>query len=305
MPLAAEARRLLDLIAEAGAPPFEESTPEEARAMRAELAPPVLEPCHSTRAIDAGGIAARLYSPPPADDGSSPGLLVYFHGGGWVVGDLESHDNVCHALCSRSGQAVLSVAYRLAPEHPFPAGLEDCVAATRWAHAHAAELGVDPDRLAIGGDSAGANLAAAVAHAPPAPLRFQLLVYPVADARMATASYEENAEGYFLTAAGMRWFTDHYLSGAEGSVDDPRVSPVLATDADLGAGPPALVLTAGFDPLRDEGVVYADRLAAAGVSVSHLHFPGQIHGFFSMAHMLSDARTALAAVAEALADALA
>lgn len=271
--------------------------------MRAELAPPVLEPCHATRELDAGGVPARLYTPAPGD--GPTGLLVYFHGGGWVVGDLESHDNVCHALCSRSGHAVLSIDYRLAPEHPFPAGLDDCLAATRWAHEHAADLGADTDLMAVGGDSAGANLAAVVAHAAPVPLRLQLLVYPVVDARMTMPSYTENAEGYFLTAAGMAWFVDHYLSGPGGAVDDPRVSPVLADDATMSAGPPAFVITAGFDPLRDEGVAYVDRLAAAGVPVSHLHYPGQIHAFFSMSHMLADARSALAAASQGLIDAFA
>ncbi len=300
MPLSIEARQLLDLVAEAGAPPFEESTPEEAREMRKALAPPVLEPCHATRDLDAGGVPARLYSPPTSD--GRPGLLVYFHGGGWVVGDLESHDNVCHALCSRSGHAVLSIDYRLAPEHPFPAGLGDCIQATRWAHAHATDLGVDADRIAVGGDSAGANYAAVVCHVAPIPLRFQLLVYPVTDLRMSTASYEENAEGYFLTSAGMRWFVDHYLSGEQGSPDDPRVSPLLASDEALDAGPPAMVITAGFDPLRDEGVAYADRLTELGVPTSHLHYPDQFHAFFSMSHMLGDARGAMAAAAQALRD---
>lgn len=302
MPLDVDARTVLDLMAQVGAPPFEESTPAEARAMRADLAPPVLEPCHETRDLDAGGVRARLYRPTPGT--STPGLLVYFHGGGWVVGDLESHDNVCHALCRRSGQAVLSVDYRLAPEHPFPAGLDDCLHVVRWAHAHASDLDVDPDRLAVGGDSAGANLAAVVGHDMPVPLRLQLLVYPVTDLRMGTDSYRENAEGYFLTASGMRWFADHYLSGGA-TAEDPRVSPALADDATIAAGPPAVVITAGFDPLRDEGVAYVERLAHAGVRVGHLHYPGQIHGFFSMAHLIADARTALAAASQSVAEALA
>jgi len=302
MPLHPETRALLDVLAEIGATPTEQQDPVTARADRAALAPPVTDPCHSTRDVDAGGVPARLYLPAPSD--MAPGLLVWFHGGGWVIGDLESHDNICHSLARRSGHAVLSVAYRLAPEDPFPAGLGDCVEATRWAHACADELGIDADRIALGGDSAGANLAAVVAHLAPVPLRFQLLVYPVTDARAATPSYSENAEGYFLTAAAMQWFVDHYLSGGEGSIDDPRVSPLLAADGAVAASPPTLVITAGYDPLRDEGVAYADRLAALGVTTTHVHFPGQIHAFFSLPHLLTDARLAHALAAEAVADAL-
>jgi acetyl esterase len=302
MPLNAEARMLLDLMEEVGAPPLDSLPPVEARRARAELAPPILEPCHETVDLDAGGVPARLYRPEPNDD--RPGLLIWFHGGGWVLGDLASHDNICHGLARRSGHAVLSVDYRLAPEAPFPAGLGDCIQATRWAHAHAAELAVDPRRLAVGGDSAGANLAAVVCHIAPAPLVFQLLVYPVVDARLNTPSYEENAEGYFLTARSMRWFVDHYLSGDAGSPTDPRVSPLLAAEHVLAAGPPAVVITAGFDPLRDEGIAYAERLAHAGVTVSHVHYPDQVHGFFSMSHYLGDARSAIALTAQALADAL-
>lgn len=307
MPLDAEARAVLDLMEQIGAPPFEQLSPPEARAARADLAPPVLDPCHSTEDVDAGGVPARLYRPAPSGDpaGTTPGMLVWFHGGGWVLGDLESHDNICHTLARRSGHAVLSVAYRLAPEDPFPAGLGDCIQATRWAHANAEAMGLDPGRLAIGGDSAGANLAAAVCQVAPAPLRFQVLVYPVTDARAGHPSYDENAEGYFLTKAAMHWFIDHYLSGGQGSADDPRVSPLLAADEQLAAGPPAMVITAGFDPLRDEGVAYAERLADVGVTTSHVHFPGQIHGFFSLGHLLRDARAAHALVAQALVDALA
>ena len=302
MPLHAETRFLLDVLEEMGTVPTEQQDPVTARADRAALAPPVTDPCHSTRDVDAGGVPARLYLPEPSDH--PPGLLMWFHGGGWVIGDLESHDNICHSLARRSGHAVLSVAYRPAPENPFPAGLDDCVSATRWAHAHADTLGIDADRIALGGDSAGANLAAVVANMAVVPVQFQLLVYPVTDARASTPSYTENAEGYFLTAAGMQWFVGHYLSGDRGSVDDPRVSPLLTDDDILARSPPSLVITAGYDPLRDEGIAYADRLSALGVTTTHVHFPGQVHAFFSMPHMLTDARLAHALVAEAIADAL-
>ncbi|WP_420451110.1 alpha/beta hydrolase [Ilumatobacter sp.] len=303
MPLHAEARSLLALMEQIGAPPLDSLPPAQARAARRELAPPVLDPCHETVDLDAGGVPARLYRPEPGVD--VPGLLVWYHGGGFVIGDLESHDNICHTLCRRSGHGVLSVDYRLAPEHPFPAGLDDCITATTWARDAAAELGFDPDRIAVGGDSAGGNLAAAVCHAAPIPIVHQMLIYPVTDARMGSASYEENAEGYFLTRSSMAWFVDHYLTGGAAEPDDPRVSVLLADDDALAAGPPALVITAGFDPLRDEGTAYAQRLAELGVATSHVHFPGHFHGFFSLGHMLADARAAHALAAQALADALA
>lgn len=301
MPLHAETRALLDLMEAMGAPALDSQEPALARATRAEMAPPVTEECHEIIEIDADGVPARLYRPQPG--GQLPGLLIWFHGGGWVLGDLESHENICRTLTNRSGHAVLSVAYRLAPEDPFPAGLGDCITATRWAHAHADELKVDPGLLAVGGDSAGANLAAVVCHIAPAPIDFQILVYPVADLRFGTDSYLENADGYFLTASSMKWFLGHYLSGGQGSPEDPRVSPLLANDASFAQCPPTLVITAGFDPLRDEGMQYVARLADAGVTTSHVHFPGQIHGFFSFPHFLAEARSAQAVAAQALIDA--
>jgi acetyl esterase len=207
-------------------------------------------------------------------------------------------------LANGSGHAVLSVDYRLAPEHPFPAALEDAVTATRWAHANAAALGCRADRLAIGGDSAGGNLAAVVAQLAPVPLVYQLLVYPVTDCTRAHPSYAENADGPFLTRDGMGWFIDHYLSGAHGSPADPRVSPLVAGDTAVASTPPALVITAEFDPLRDEGDAYAARLAALGVPTSHLRVSGMFHGFFSLADFLDDGRIAHAAAAAALKTAL-
>lgn len=301
MRLHPQARQLLDLIESLGDPPLEEQTPDEARALRRAKIGPSTTEVHEVHDLDAGGVPARLYRP-AADPGL--GLLVFLHGGGWVLGDLETHDETCRALAAHSGQAVLSIDYRLAPEHPFPAGLADSIQATRWAHAHAAELGCDPNLLAIGGDSAGANLAAVVSQLAPAPLRYQLLVYPVTDARMGHPSYEEHAEGCFLTASSMRWFLDHYLSGGEGSPDDPRVSPLLAPTDALAASPPSLVITAGFDPLRDEGRAYADALDQAGVPTTLVHFDGMFHAFFSLGPFLDDGRAALALAGEHLRAAL-
>jgi acetyl esterase len=296
MPLHPQAHVLIQALAQLGLPPLELGTPQQARAGRLAGGAPS-EHVHEVRDLDAGGVPARLYRPSAAGD---LGLLVYFHGGGWVIGDLESHDNVCRSLANRSGHAVLSVDYRLAPEHPFPAALGDSIQATRWAHANAAELGCDANRIAVGGDSAGANLAAVVAQIAPIPLCHQMLIYPVTDCRRVSASYSENATGYFLTAAAMEWFVDHYLSGGQGSPDDPRVSPLLADDATLRATPPALVITAEFDPLRDEGEQYATRLAELGVATTHVRFSGMIHAFFSMPEMIDDAKVAHAVAAEAL-----
>jgi len=301
MPLHPQAQSLLAFMAEIGDPPIEDSTAEQARAVRKARQRPSTETIHHVRDLDADGIPARLYRPSDRDD---LGLLVFFHGGGWVIGDLDSHDNVCRALANGSGHAVLSVDYRLAPEHPFPAPVEDALTATRWAHAHAAELGCRADRLAVGGDSAGANLAAVVAQLAPVPLMFQLLVYPVTDCTRSHASYTENGEGYFLTAAGMGWFIDRYLSGSKGTPADPRVSPHFAADHVLAATPPALVITAEFDPLRDEGDAYAVRLAELGVATSHVRFGGMFHGFFSLADFLDDGRAANALAAAALGAAL-
>jgi acetyl esterase len=299
MPLHPQAAALLEVIASLGDPPIEEQTPTQARAIRAARARAVGQPVHEVRDLDAGGVAARLYRP---NDRDGLGLLVYFHGGGWVIGDLDSHDSVCRALANGSGHGVLSVDYRLAPEHPFPAPLEDALAATRWAHANATELGCRADRVAIGGDSAGANLAAVVAQLAPVPLVYQLLVYPVTDCTRAQPSYDENAEGYFLSKAGMGWFIGHYLGDV--ATTDPRVSPQFAADHVLAATPPALVITAEFDPLRDEGDAYAKRLADVGVPTSHVRFGGMFHGFFSLADFVDDGRAANALAATALGAAL-
>jgi len=274
VPLHAQAVSLLALMAAIGDPPVDSGTPDQARAARKARQRPPAEDVHHIEDLDAGGVPARFYRP---NDRPDLGLLVYYHGGGWVIGDLDSHDNVCRALANGSGQAVLSVDYRLAPEHPFPAPLEDCVTALRWAHANAAALGCRADRLAVGGDSAGGNLAAVVANIGVVPLVFQLLVYPVTDLARALPSYDENATGYFLTKDAMGWFIDHYLSGGHGSTVDPRVSPLYASDHTVAAGPPALVITAEFDPLRDEGNAYADALIAAGVPVEHLRIAGHTH----------------------------
>jgi acetyl esterase len=226
----------------------------------------------------AGTIRARHYRPV---NGDGEPLLVFYHGGGQVIGDLDTHDDLCRQLCRHGNVHVLSVDYRLAPEHKAPAGNDDAFAAFQWALEHAADLGADPDRVAVGGDSAGGNQAALVAvRARDEGTRLpalQLLFYPIVNYRDQTRSQTLFAEGFFLTRGDLRWFHGHYLDGSDLDASDPRVSPLLCDD--LSALPPALVLTAGFDPLRDEGRQYAEALRAAGVTVDYREFGSLVHGF--------------------------
>jgi acetyl esterase len=245
-----------------------------------------------------GPIAARLYR--SAKNGKLP-VLVFFHGGGWVVGNIDSHEAMCRHVANRAECAILSVDYRMGPEHKFPAAVEDGFAATAWTADNAASLGVDPRQLAVGGDSAGGNLAAVVsllARDKRAPrVSCQLLIYPATDAAMRHDSVARYAEGYVLTRATMRWFYEQYLRTPEDAADW-RVSPLLAPD--LSRLPPAYVMTAGYDPLCDEGDAYAARLAAAGVPVTHRRFPGQVHGFVTNGRVIRAAETALDEAAAAL-----
>jgi len=252
-----------------------------------------------------GELAVRCYRPLEAD--GALGGLVYFHGGGFVMGNLDGHDGVCRQLAVESGAAVVSVDYRLAPEAKFPSAPDDCLAATRWVHENAASLGIDPSRVAVGGDSAGATLAAVTAlaarDAGDLPLVFQLLVYPVTDWRtMDSPSYSENAEGYFLTRLGCQWFREQYARD-EADWSDPRFSPLL--EKDLSRLPSALVITAEHDPLRDDGQAYAEALRAAGGAVTYSRYDGTIHGFFSLYAFLDVGRAAVGEAARALREAFA
>ncbi|MBA3303964.1 MAG: alpha/beta hydrolase [Acidimicrobiia bacterium] len=309
MPLDPQATAVLDLIESAGGPRLDEMTPVDARALYESMA----EARTSEERLGAvedlviagpgGDLPLRLYR--PEGEGPFP-VSMYFHGGGWVIGSIASHDALCQSLASRSGAAVVSVEYRLAPEAPFPAALEDCYVATAHVADNAARLGFDPSRLAVSGDSAGGNLAASTCllardRGGPA-LAFQLLVYPATDHAYAFPSCTENGEGYFLTLDAMRWFSAHYLS-EPGDGKDPLASPLLAED--LSGLPPALVITAEFDPLRDEGEAYAARLAEAGVKTEVHRYDGMIHGFLSMAVMLDQGATAVEECATALRIALA
>jgi acetyl esterase len=286
MPVDPHLAGLLELVAAAGYPPVHEGTPEEGRrglrAMTCDLVQPdaVVQVGKVEDVEVAGGAGdrpARLYR--PEGEGPWP-TTVYLHGGGFVLGDLDTHDQACRRLCRDAETVVLSVDYRLAPEHPFPAGLEDALAATRWAAQHLDELGADR-RLAVGGDSAGGNLAAVVAQTMPELLSAQLLVYPATDVLGEHPSRVENGAGYLLELAMMEWFFSHYVTDVEGvDATDPRLSPLSAPS--LEGLPPALVVTAEFDPLRDEGEAYGDRLAAAGVAVDRVRYDGLIHGFLDM-----------------------
>ncbi|HET6699033.1 MAG TPA: alpha/beta hydrolase [Nocardioidaceae bacterium] len=303
MPLDPEIAGLLALLARNKQPPVHQLTPQQARANFRELvlggrpadaAVPVAEVREETVPGADGALDARIYRP---DTGGDPGrtatfpTVLLFHGGGWVLGDLDTHDPMARALCAHSRAVVVSVAYRLAPEAPFPAAVDDAIAVTRWAGDRLEELGGDT-RLAVAGDSAGGNLAAVVAQqlrSVGPPIAGQLLVYPATDATGDYPSVRENGSGYFLERPLMRWFMRQYAGSADPA--DPRLSPLRADD--LAGLPPAVVVTAGFDPLRDEGEAYAAALRAAGVLVESRRFDSLIHGFVDMGHVSSAAHDAL------------
>jgi acetyl esterase len=287
MPVDPQVQTFLDQMASLNAPPMHTLTPEQVReGIRMQRAffgepEPIAHVLNRVIPGPAGQIPVRIYT--PAGSGPFP-VLVFFHGGGWVICDLDTHDGLCRSLANGSGCVVVSVDYRLAPEHKFPAAPEDCYAATIWVASHTAEINGDASRVAIGGDSAGGNLTAVVAQIARdkggPTLAFQLLIYPATDFGMKSRSIEENAEGYYLTRDDMHWFRDHYLN-SEADKASPLASPMRA--ASLKGLPPALIITAEFDPLRDEGEAYGHKLEAAGVPVKISRHDGMIHGFLSMA----------------------
>lgn len=253
---------------------------------------PVGEIVDRTMAGPAGPLRIRIYRPAHSVARLLPTVL-YFHGGGWVIGSLEGYDLACRYFCARSGCAVVSVDYRLAPEHKFPAAIDDGVAAFRWLATEAASLGLDPDRIVLAGDSAGGTIAAVAAQelrSEPHPPCLQWLIYPATDLRGDTPSHKSCGDGFLLTKADMEWFRGQYLNAPD-EVDDPRASPLRA--ADLSGVAPALVFTAGFDPLRDEGKAYATQLSAAGVKTIHREFDTLIHGFVGMRGALQAAARAM------------
>jgi acetyl esterase/lipase len=295
-----DVRTFLDLLAAAGGPKLWQLTPAEARQTQLALAAVADVKDVPIGRIDDGelpgaGGPLRFRSYTPTDPAHEPWpCLVYFHGGGFIMGDLDTHDGVCRMLANASGCRVLSVAYRLAPEHRFPAAVEDTFAATTWVAEHARALGLDPDRLAVGGDSAGGNLAAVTCQlakqAGGPRIALQILICPMTDDTTETASRRAFAEGYFLEDRIMRHFQELYYTAAADR-EDPRASPLRA--ADLRDLPPAHVHTAEFDPLRDEAKAYADRLVRAGVPVEYTCHPGMIHHFYAVAGAIPYGRSAM------------
>ena len=308
MALDPQVQAVIELVARAGRPAYHTLSPKDARQLFLETRPastPTPPQIGAVRNLVAetaqGAIPLRVYRPSGVPDSTRLPAYVYFHGGGWVIGDLETHDVLCRQLTAAAGASVVSVDYRLAPEHKFPAAADDAWAATGWIVAHAAELGLDADRVAVGGDSAGGNLAAVVAlmarDAGGPAIRQQVLIYPVTDVMRETRSYADFAEGYMLTRDSMRWFIAHYLRSSH-DARDWRVSPLRASS--LAGLPPALIVTAGFDPLRDEGEMYAGRLRDAGVMVDYVCYGGMIHGFAGMGKLIDTAHRAVSLIGDTL-----
>lgn len=308
MALDPQARAVIDLVLKSGRPAYHQLSPKDARQLFRETrpastpAPPEIGLVRDlTAAGPLGPIPLRLYRPAGVPASTPLAALVFFHGGGWVIGDLETHDVLCRQLTAESGASVVSVDYRLAPEHKFPAAADDAWAATRWVADHAGELGIDASRLAVGGDSAGGTLAAVVAlqardERGPS-IALQVLLYPVTDVAGETRSYRDFADGYLLTREGMRWFIAHYLNAADQAADW-RASPMRAPS--LAGLPPALMVTAGFDPLRDEGEAYAQRLGDADVRVDSVRYGGMIHGFVPMGRLIDTGNRAVSHIAASL-----
>jgi acetyl esterase/lipase len=302
MPVDPHIAAMLAMLGEMGAPPMHEGTPEAGRATYLQLsqsvrAPEQVVPVASVedRVVPGatGGLRARVYR--PAGAGPFP-VIAFFHGGGWVIGDLDTHDNMARNLCRGAQAVVVATDYRLAPEHPFPAAADDAVAAAHWIAGHLGDLGGD-GRLAVAGDSAGGNLAAIAAQQltrDGTPLAGQLLIYPSVDARGGYPSRAENAKGYLLEQDSIDWFLGHYAGGAP-DITDPRLSPLYG---DLSGLPPAIILTAEFDPLRDEGEAYGKAMEAAGARADVRCYAGMIHGFFDLGGV---SPAALAAIEESCA----
>jgi acetyl esterase/lipase len=292
---------LLEAAARSPLPTLDKVSPFVARRLYLErcktVAPKTVAETHTRMLLTPGGVAIRAYRPAAISKTEVLPALVYFHGGGWTIGDLDTHDSLCRSLANGARCAVFSVEYRLAPEAPFPAAVDDCISSTQYLSQNASSLNVDGNRIAVGGDSAGGNLAAVVALQAKELLCFQLLIYPATDQRMKTGSLTRNGEGYLLTLPLMERFRANYLPRAADYLDW-RASPALAKS--LAGAPPAFVLTAGFDPLLDEGREYAERLAREGVETAYRDYPDMIHGFILMGGVLDTANAALAECSAAL-----
>ncbi len=309
MALHPQAELLIAAATEAELPPIETLSPVDARRLynlrSAELpvSPAVGEVAERTIPGPGGELGIRIYRPvgtgPATADGTPTPALMFFHGGGWVIGTIDTHDVVCRALCEATAATVVSVDYRLAPEHLFPAAADDCTAATKWVAANGAEIGVDGSRLAVCGDSAGGTLAAVTAlDCVDGPrISAQALVYPATHAtRETVGSLHDNAEGYLLTTTAMGWFYDQYVPDVEHR-HDPRCSPLLADPTGM---PPAIVMTAEYDPLRDEGEDYADALGEAGIDVEYIQYDGLVHTFFTQVGVIDASQAAVDEIAHFL-----
>jgi acetyl esterase len=307
MPLDPQAKQFLDLVAQNPVPPLESLSPVAAR-VQYQLAsvglqgdPPVPFETIDTELPGAAGMLPVIIYKARATTQETLPVLVFFHGGGYVIGSPQSHDAACRHICLEAECMVISVDYRLAPEHPFPAAVDDAWAVTKWVSANAESLGGDASRLAVGGDSAGANLSAVVCHLARAEggprIDFQLLIYPGTDMTCQFPSHKKFGEGYRLTSSLIKWFLDHYL-GDSTDRTIPTASPLFAED--FTGLPPALVISAGYDPLQDEDRAYADKLIAAGVDVRYSHYEGMMHGFITMPGLLDKARDALSECAQVL-----
>jgi acetyl esterase len=295
-----QVQRLLEAVANSPFPALSAVPPFVARRLYAErcrIVKPAAPEAQVRLLMTPGGVVLRAYRPATAVKDEVLPALLYFHGGGWTIGDLDTHDTLCRQLAQGAACAVFSVEYRLAPESPFPAAVDDGISATEFVLSHASSLNIDPARVAVGGDSAGGNLAAVAAIALKGKLAFQLLIYPATDQRMATESLKRNGEGYLLTRAMMEKFRSYYLPRREDHLDW-RASPVLAKS--LAGLAPAFVLTAGFDPLQDEGREYAERLKREGVEAEYKDYADMIHGFVVMGGVLDAANEAVADCCTAL-----
>jgi acetyl esterase len=295
-----QVQRLLEAVSNSPFPALSEVPAFVARRLYAErcrIVKPAAPEAQIKLLLTPGGTVVRAYRPASSSKADTLPALVYYHGGGWTIGDLDTHDTLCRQLATSGGCAVFSVDYRLAPEQAFPAAVDDCVSSAQYVITEAKQLGVDPARIAVGGDSAGGNLAAVVALTLKKRLAFQLLIYPSVDQRMATDSIQRNGQGYLLTRALMERFRGNYLPNEQDKLDW-RASPLLAKS--LAGVPPAFLLTAGFDPLVDEGRAYAERLAREGIEVEYRDYPDMIHGFIVMGGVLDTANEAVADCCAAL-----
>jgi len=305
-----QAQALMQLMIDKGVPAVNTMTPVEARSSYRSRrtftqpdAPEVFKVEDKVVSYDGVNVPVRVYHPHAAQSHAALPGLVYLHGGGWTVGDLDTHDVLCRSLCLQADIVVVSVDYRMGPEHKFPAAYDDTVAAFNWTVAQAASLGIDASRIAIGGDSAGGNLSAAACiglrdqkglAVQPA---YQLLIYPATLMWPDTASFHANGKGYMLTKDSMAYYTENYLRNREDATDWRAAPQLAASHAGL---PPAFIMTAGFDPLRDEGLMYADALSKAGVSSQYICFERQIHGFITMGRVMQEANTAVSLCASVL-----